>query len=49
MTEEAYQEIKKISGEELTQLLSELENVFDFGKGKLFDGNFSSLTEFGFA
>ena len=29
MSKETYQEIKRISGEELKNLLSELDNVFD--------------------
>ncbi len=31
MSNETYQEIKRISGEELRELLSYLENVFDLG------------------
>ena len=31
MSKEIYQEIKRISGEELRDLLSDLENVFDLG------------------
>ena len=33
MTQETYQEIKRISGEELTEFLSDLDNVFDLGTG----------------
>ena len=31
MTKEIYQEIKIISGEELREILSDLDNVFDLG------------------
>ena len=31
MSKETYQEIKRISGEELRDLLSDLDNVFDLG------------------
>ncbi len=31
MSKETYQEIKRISGEELKELLSNLDNVFDLG------------------
>ena len=31
MSKETYQEIKRISGEELRELLSNLDNVFDLG------------------
>ena len=31
MYKETYQEIKRISGEELKELLSNLDNVFDLG------------------
>ena len=33
MSKETYQEIKRISGEELRELLSDLDNVFDLGTG----------------
>ena len=35
MSKEIYQEIKRISGEELRELLSDLDNVFDMGTGVL--------------
>ncbi len=35
MTKEKYQEIKQISGDELRELLSDLDNVFDLGTGAL--------------
>ena len=35
MSKETYQEIKRISGEELKELLSDLDNVFDLGTGTL--------------
>ncbi len=31
MSKETYQEIKRLSGEELRKLLSDLDNVFDLG------------------
>ena len=35
MSKEIYQEIKRISGKELSDLLSDLDNVFDLGTGSL--------------
>ena len=35
MSKETYHEIKRISGEELKDLLSDLDNVFDLGTGTL--------------
>tara|TARA_Y100001968_G_scaffold16201_1_gene12911 strand:- start:4253 stop:4393 length:141 start_codon:yes stop_codon:yes gene_type:complete len=35
MSKETYQEIKRISCEELRELLSDLDNVFDLGTGTL--------------
>ena len=35
MSKETYQEIKRISGEELKELLADLDNVFDLGTGTL--------------
>ena len=35
MSKETYQEIKRISGEELKELLSDLDNVFDLGTNTL--------------
>ena len=35
MSKETYQEIKRISGEELREILSDLDNVFDLGTGTL--------------
>tara|TARA_Y100001968_G_C19219436_1_gene648949 strand:- start:759 stop:893 length:135 start_codon:yes stop_codon:yes gene_type:complete len=35
MSKEAYQEIKRISGEELRELLSDLDNIFDQGASTL--------------
>ena len=37
MSEETYQEIKRISGEELKDLLFNLDSVFDLGNGTLFN------------
>ena len=43
MSKEAYQEIKRITGEELKELLSDLDNVFDLGTGSfIHDKNFKS-------
>ena len=44
MSKETYQEIKRISGEELIELLSDLDNVFDLGTGTTLigDNHFSS-------
>ena len=39
MSKETYQEIKRISGEELKNLLSDLDNVFDLGTGTLIRDN----------
>tara|TARA_Y100001968_G_C18998302_1_gene544637 strand:- start:282 stop:419 length:138 start_codon:yes stop_codon:yes gene_type:complete len=35
MSKETYQEIKRISGEELKDLLSDLDKIFDLGTGTL--------------
>ena len=35
MSKEAYHEIKRISGEELRDLLSDLDNIYDLGTGTL--------------
>ena len=35
MSKETYQEIKRVSGEELREILSDLDNVFDLGTGTL--------------
>ena len=35
MSKETYQELKRISGEELKDLLSDLDKVFDLGTGTL--------------
>ena len=40
MSKETYQEIKKISGEELKEILSDLENVFDLGTCTLMGDDF---------
>ena len=39
MSKETYQEIKRISGEELIELLSDLDKVFDIGTGTLIGDN----------
>ena len=40
MSKETYQEIKRISGEELRELLSDFDNVFDLGIGTLMDNSY---------
>ena len=45
MSKETYQEIKRISGEELKDLLSNLDNVFDLGTGTLLDDCFLASTD----
>ncbi len=44
MSEETYQEIKRISGEELKELLSNLDNIFDLGTGTLLDESYLAST-----
>ena len=39
MSKETYHEIKRISGEEMSELLSYLDNVFDLGTGTLLEDN----------
>ena len=46
MSKETYQEIKRISGEELNELLSNLDNVFDLGTGTLLSDSFSASTDY---
>ena len=41
MSKEFYQEIKRISGEELRELLSDLDNVYDLGTDTLLGDNFN--------
>ncbi len=43
MTNETYQEIKRISGDELRELLCELENAFDLGTANINDDKFLTL------
>jgi len=45
MSKETYQEIKRISGEELKDLLSNLDNVFDLGTGTLLDDCYLASTD----
>ena len=42
MSKETYHEIKRISGEELKELLFDLDNVFDLGTGLLVNDSFNS-------
>tara|TARA_Y100001968_G_C19007360_1_gene548842 strand:- start:295 stop:435 length:141 start_codon:yes stop_codon:yes gene_type:complete len=46
MSKETYQEIKRISGEELRELLSDLDNVFDLGKGTLMCDSYLTSTDY---
>ena len=45
MSKEKYQEIKRISGEELRELLSDLDNVFDLGTGTLLGDSYLGSTD----
>tara|TARA_Y100001968_G_scaffold60703_1_gene51520 strand:- start:552 stop:692 length:141 start_codon:yes stop_codon:yes gene_type:complete len=45
MSKETYQEIKRITGEELTELLSELDNVFDLGTGTLMGDSYLNSSD----
>ena len=45
MSKETYQEIKRISGEELKELLSDLDNVFDLGTGTLMGDSYLTSTD----
>ncbi len=44
MSKETYQEIKRISGEELREILSDLDNVFDLGTFALMGDSYSTST-----
>ena len=46
MSKETYLEIKRISGEELKELLSNLDNVFDLGTGTLLDDSYFASTDY---
>ena len=46
MSKETYQEIKRISGEELRELLSDLGTGFDFGTGALMDDTYLTSTDY---
>tara|TARA_Y100001968_G_C18925568_1_gene511833 strand:+ start:158 stop:298 length:141 start_codon:yes stop_codon:yes gene_type:complete len=46
MSKETYQEIKRISGEELRELLSDLDNIFDLGTGTVMAENSSSTNDY---
>ena len=45
MSKETYQEIKRISGEELKELLSNLDNIFDLGTGTLLGDSYLASTD----
>ena len=46
MSKETYHEIKRISGEELKDLLSDLDNVFDLGTGTLIGENYLNTDDY---
>ena len=46
MSKDTYQEIKGISGEELKELLSNLDNAFDLGTGTLFGNIYLASTDY---
>ena len=46
MTKETYHEIKRMSGEELKELLTNLDNVFDLGTGTLLGDSFLASTDY---
>jgi len=46
MSKETYQEIKRISGEELKELLSNLDNVFDLATGTLLGESHLASTDY---
>ena len=46
MSKETYQEIKRISGEELKELLSNLDNIFDLGTGTLLNYSYLASTDY---
>ena len=46
MSKETYHEIKRISGDELKELLSDLDNVFDLGTCTLMGDSYSNSTDF---
>ena len=45
MSKETYQEIKRISCEELKELLSDLDNVFDLGTCNLLGNSYLASTD----
>ncbi len=44
MSKEIYKEIKRISGEELKELLSNLDNVYDLGSDTLLGDSYLAST-----
>ena len=46
MSKETYQEIKRISGEELKELLSNLDSVFNLGTGTLFGDSYLASSDY---
>jgi len=46
MSKETYQEIKRISGEELKELLSDLDNVFDLCMGTLMGDDYLTTSNY---
>ena len=45
MSKETYQKIKRISGDELRELLSDLDNSFDLGTGALLNDNYLTSSD----
>ena len=46
MSKETYYEIKRITGEELRDLLSNLDNVFDLGTGTVLGEGHNGQTDY---
>ena len=46
MSKQTYHEIKRISGDELRELLSDLDNVFDLGTGTLMSDGCLTSTDY---
>ena len=46
MSKDTYQEIKRISGEELKELLSNLDSVFDVGTGTLLCDSYLASSDY---
>ena len=46
MSKETYQEINRISGEEFSEILFNLNNVFDLGSGNLMSDSYLTSTDY---